>query len=134
MTPVAKALKRNRNLSSNKIEKAMTSDTPRADKSNKQVGNVWMYYEDGQELERDLAAANAKFAAKPDVAKLVERVQSLRAARHEWEGASSTELLLLDAVVEALLSLSAQLAEKEANLDAANARADKNEKDAGREA
>lgn len=72
-------------------------------------------------IEQDLAAANAKFAAKPDVAKLVERVQSLRAARHEWEGASSTELLLLDAVVEALLSLSAQLAEKEANLAAANA-------------
>ena len=80
------------------------------------------------ELERDLATANAKLASKPDVAGLVARVQSLRSARHEYDDAPSSELLLLDAVVEALsaggetvqpnesdalLSLSAQLAEKE---------------------
>ena len=36
------------------------SDTPISDASNKAVGNVWMYYHDGQKLERELARLTAE--------------------------------------------------------------------------
>lgn len=65
-------------------------------------------------LERGLAALKAERAAlqaKPDVAGLVNSIRALRSARHEWENAPSSELLTLDAAIDALLSLSAQLAE-----------------------
>lgn len=61
--------------------------------------------------------AEAKLAAlqaPQDVAGLVNSIRALRSARHEWENAPSSELLTLDAAIDALLSLSAQLAEKEA--------------------
>ena len=64
--------------------------------------------------EAKLASANAKLTTKQDVAGLVESIQSLRATRHEWDGAAASELLLLDEAVDALLSLSAQLANCEA--------------------
>ena len=56
-----------------------------------------------QRIESDLAAANAKLAAKPDVAGLVERLRNPRIT-----------FCSMDDAADALLSLSAQLAEKEA--------------------
>ena len=62
------------------------------------------------QLERDLAAANAKLAAKPDVAGLVERLVE----EDVIHGDSQFGTYLYGEAADALLSLSAQLQEKEA--------------------
>ena len=57
---------------------------------------------DAYRYSEDAKRAEALLAAMPEVAGLVARVQSLRSARHEYDDAPASELLLLDAVVEAL--------------------------------
>lgn len=73
-----------------------------------------------QSVQRDLAAAEAKLAAKPDVARLVKEAttEALHQDARALTGADqSIAGALLRRLADALLSLSAQLAEKKAECE-----------------
>ena len=80
------------------------------------------------QLKRDLAAANAKLAAKPDVAGLVMRIKGYLSNGGLWNPELANHDAVRDLIMDcrdALLSLSAQLAEKEAGLAKEHERAEK---------
>lgn len=113
----------------------MTSDTPRVDERLRTTSLMNTLdalndlYDFARQLERELADANAKLAAKPDVAGLVKR---LREGDHGFDrnGSHSEDRYvclcehLANEAADALLSLSAQLAEKEAECEGKQAKID----------